>query len=60
MTEVTVRSLAERLAHIAADCFDLKAAERLRELADELQHRSRNINAERIAASDNTEGAAPA
>lgn len=37
MTEVSlVRSLAERLARIAADCFDLRAAARLRELAGEL------------------------
>jgi hypothetical protein len=37
MTDVSlVRSLAERLARIAADCFDLRAAQRLRELAGEL------------------------
>jgi hypothetical protein len=36
MSDVAVRSLAERLVTIAADCFDRRAAERLRELAGEL------------------------
>jgi hypothetical protein len=60
MTDVsTVRSLAERLANIAADCFDLKAAQRLRELAEELLDRNRNIRTERNGATDG-EDAAPA
>ena len=41
MTDVTdvhaLQSVAERLARIANDCFDLKAVERLRVLVDELQ-----------------------
>ncbi len=32
-----LQSVAERLARIANDCFDLKAVERLRNLVDELQ-----------------------
>ena len=36
MSDVIVRSLAERLVSIAADCFDRRAAARLRELAGEL------------------------
>jgi hypothetical protein len=45
MTDVSlVRSLAERLAKIAADCFDLRAAQRLRELAGELTEPNRNDN----------------
>jgi hypothetical protein len=41
----------ERLATIAADCFDRRAAERLRELADELHHsnRSENIQSDKEA-----------
>jgi hypothetical protein len=38
MTDVNaLQSIAERLAKIANDCFDLRAAERLRNLVDELQ-----------------------
>ena len=60
MTEVSsVRLLAERLARIAADCFDLKAAQRLRELAEELGERNRNISKERNGAADG-EDVAPA
>ena len=36
MSDVIVRSLAERLVSIAADCFDRRAAARLRELPGEL------------------------
>lgn len=59
MTDVScVRSLSERLAHIAADCFDLRAAQRLRELVEELHDPSRKIGTERTAVTDG-EGAAP-
>ena len=38
MTDVAaLQSIAERLAKIANDCFDLKAVERLRHLGDEIQ-----------------------
>jgi hypothetical protein len=38
MTDVhALKSIAERLAKIANDCFDLRAVERLRSLVDELQ-----------------------
>ena len=36
----SVRSLAERLASVAADCFDQRAAERLRELVRELHDKN--------------------
>ena len=41
MTDVSaLQSVAERLAKIANDCFDLSAVERLRHLVDELQSKS--------------------
>jgi hypothetical protein len=53
MTDVIpVRSLVERLVTIAADCFDHRAAERLRALADELHNASRPDKTEREAASE--------
>lgn len=42
-----VRSLVERLVTIAADCFDRRAAERLRELAEELHDSNRQDKADR-------------
>jgi phage portal protein BeeE len=45
MTDVfCVRLLAERLATIAADCFDRRAADRLRELVHELHNSNPNPN----------------
>jgi hypothetical protein len=47
MTDVSaLQSVAERLARIANDCFDLRAVERLRDLVDELQavRNSRNAS----------------
>lgn len=38
MTEVAaLQSIAERLTKIAGDCFDLRAAQRLQDLASELR-----------------------
>jgi hypothetical protein len=61
MTNVPcVRSLAERLATIAADCFDQRAAERLRALADELHDPNRQKRMEQEGPANAAEGAAPA
>ena len=53
MSEVLqVRSIMERLATIAADCFDRRAAERLRELVNELHGSHRQDTPESGAAAD--------
>jgi hypothetical protein len=58
MTDVPcVRSLAERLATIAADCFDQRAAERLRTLANELHDSSRQKRVEQDGSANAGEAA---
>jgi hypothetical protein len=58
MTDVScVRSLAERLATIAADCFDLRAAERLRALANELHDINRQKRIEQDGSANAGEAA---
>lgn len=56
---VSVRSLVERLANIAADCFDHRAAKRLRELADELNDSTRSDNPPKDSGADAGGHAAP-
>jgi hypothetical protein len=55
---VSVRSLAERLVKIASDCFDRRAAERLRALADELLDPDPKSGAKRSGAGDSEDAAA--
>jgi hypothetical protein len=58
MTDVPcVRSLAERLATIAADCFDQRAAERLRALANELHDPNRQKRIEQDGSANAGEAA---